>query len=192
VRHLVGCLLLTCFAALALPACRTTQASGPYEPASEDTRRTVEAERLCKQAADLIGVEPAEAERLLREALSKDLFFGPAHNNLGVLFLEQGKLYEAASEFEWARKLMPGHPDPRVNLALTLERAGKTDDAIATYGAALQVYPDYLPAVQGIACLTLRSGRSDERLHGWLQDIAIQSPPGPWRDWGQRHLAAAR
>jgi hypothetical protein len=50
------------------------------------------------------------------EALSADLFFGLAHNNLGVLYLKEDKLYEAANEFEWARKLMPGHPDPRMNL----------------------------------------------------------------------------
>lgn len=52
------------------------------------------------------------------------MFNGPAHNNLGVLFLERGQLCKAANEFEWTRKLLPGHPDPRVNLALTLERAG--------------------------------------------------------------------
>ncbi len=40
------------------------------------------------------------------------------------MFLGQRKLYEAANEFEWAKKLLPGHPDPRVNLARTLEEAG--------------------------------------------------------------------
>ena len=33
------------------------------------------------------------------------------HGNLGVLYLNRGELYEAASEFEWARRLLPGHPD---------------------------------------------------------------------------------
>ena len=65
----------------------------------------------------------------------------------------------AANEFEWARKLMPGHPDPRVNLAMTLEMAGKVVEELASYGAALKVYPDYPPAVQGIASLTLRAGK---------------------------------
>lgn len=40
-----------------------------------------------------------------------------------------GWLHKAASEFEWARKLMPGYPDPRLNLAMTLEEAGRIDEA---------------------------------------------------------------
>jgi Tfp pilus assembly protein PilF len=111
-------------AALALVACRATPA-GPYTPPAASSRNSTEAERLNRLAADLIEGDPVEAEKLLREALTKDLYCGPAHNNLGVLYLKEEKLYEAANEFEWAKKLMPGHPDPRVNLALVLERAGK-------------------------------------------------------------------
>ena len=91
------------------------------------------AQELSSRAADLVESDPEAAERMLREALGADLFFGPAHNNLGVLYLREGKLYEAAGEFEWARKLVPGHPDPRMNLALTLEQAGQVDEAIRTY-----------------------------------------------------------
>jgi tetratricopeptide (TPR) repeat protein len=129
------------------------------------------------------------AEELLREALAADLFFGPAHNNLGVVFLKQGKRYDAANEFEWARKLMPGHPDPRVNLALTLEEAGRVDEALASYSAALEVYPDYLPAVQGLARTTLRAGRKHEGLRHWLEVIADRSDEARWRDWASGQLA---
>jgi tetratricopeptide (TPR) repeat protein len=132
------------------------------------------------------------AERLLREALAADLFFGPAHNNLGVVFLKQGKRYEAANEFEWAKKLMPAHPDPRVNLAMTLEEAGRVEDAIASYTAALEVYPGYLPAVQGIARLTVRSGGHDERLGSWLDAIAEQSNDPAWRSWATLELSRGR
>src|SRR5690606_18421628 len=105
---------------------------------------TTEAEKLNRRGADLIQSDPAEAEVLLREALTKDLFFGPAHNNLGVVYLAQGKLYEAANEFEWARKLLPGNPDPRINLALCMERAGRTEEARQAYDSALEVAPESL------------------------------------------------
>jgi tetratricopeptide (TPR) repeat protein len=167
--------------AVVLAGCRSA-APSPYATPSEVSRSTVEAEALSRKGADLVSEDPDEAEALLRESLTKDLYFGPAHNNLGVLYLKQEKLYEAANEFEWARKLMPGHPDPRVNLALTLELAGRIDEALASYGAALEVYPEYLPAVQGIASLTVRAGRKDERLAGWLQTIAMRSDP-EWRAW---------
>lgn len=175
-------LLLAVALATTAAGCRSA-AHSPYTTPSEVSRSTVEAESLSRRGADLVASDPARAESVLREALTKDLYYGPAHNNLGVLYLKQQKLYEAANEFEWARKLMPGHPDPRVNLAITLEMAGKVEEALASYGAALEVYPEYLPAVQGMASLTLRAGKKDERLAGWLETIAMRGDSAQWREW---------
>lgn len=177
-------------AVLAIAGCRSEPPVGPYTPPSEDDRDTARAEDLNRKAADLMKSDPIRAEALLREALAADLFFGPAHNNLGVLFLEQEKLYEAAGEFEWAKKLLPGHPDPRVNLALVMERAGRNAEAMANYEAALEVWPSYLPALQGLASLTLRSGSSeDPSLAGWLQEISLRGE-NQWRTWARGRLAA--
>lgn len=181
-------LLLFC---TTLTGCTTTESdrSGPYSDVAPTVRSTAEAEALCKEAAELIESNPEAAEVLLRESLAADLFFGPAHNNLGVLFLEQGKLYEAANEFEWARKLMPGHPDPRFNLAMTLERAGQAEEAFASYTAALEVYEGFLPAIQGLARLSVRSGIRDERLEGWLRTISMRAESDSWKRWARKHLS---
>ncbi len=186
VAQLAFCLLLLTVS----PACQSTnnEATGPYSTQEVPQRETAKAERLTKEAADLIPSDPKQAERLLREALSADLFFGPAHNNLGVLFLNRDDLYEAANEFEWARKLMPGHPDPRFNLAMTLEQAGQVDEALASYSAALEVYDGFLPAIQGLASLTLKSGHEDERLQDWLLEISLRSDDVRWREWARRNL----
>lgn len=157
--------------------------------AERDVRR---ADELASRGADLLDKDPKEAERILREALAADLYHGPAHNNLGYLMLRQGKLYDAANEFEWARKLMPGHPDPRFNLALTLERAGRADEAIAMYGTALEAYPGHLPTVEAIARLQVRSGRPDARTEGFLRDIALRGETEEWRDWARRTTALRR
>jgi tetratricopeptide (TPR) repeat protein len=162
-------------------ACATT-ARSPYKTPSEVSRDTDRAQRLTQQAADLIPIDPARAERLLREALAADLYHGPAHNNLGVIYLERGELYEAANEFEWARKLMPGHPDPRLNLALTLEQGGRIDEAITTYDAALEVYPGHLPTIMALARAQLRHNRTDERTDGFLDEIALRGDEA-WRHW---------
>ncbi len=159
--------------------------AGPYQPLDESTRDPREADRLNTQAARLIASDPAKAERLLRDALTADLFHGPAHNNLGVLLLAQGQLYEAAGEFEWARKLMSSHPDPRVNLAMTLERAGRTDEALSEYAAALEVSPEYVPAMQGLARLQVRAGKRDERTPGLLREIGLRGETEAWRRWAQ-------
>ncbi len=167
----------------------TSKPRGPYLPLTEATRDTATAERLTKEAADLIPSDPERAEKLLREALTADLFWGPAHNNLGVLYLGRGELYGAASEFEWARKLMPGHPDPRLNLALTLDKAGQVDEAYQSYEAALEVYPGYIPAIQGMARLAVRSGRDDPRLARWLERIALEGETETWRQWASAQRA---
>jgi len=173
-----------------LTGCRTQSTVSPYQVPSEAERATSVAEKLNREAADVIDSNPAKAESLLRDALTKDLYYGPAHNNLGVVFLHQQKLYEAAHEFEWARKLLPGNPDPRVNLALTLERAGRLDEAFKTYETALEVAPEDLAAIEGLASLALRTRREEPRLHGWLEQLALASSDPAWSSWAHLHLSA--
>jgi tetratricopeptide (TPR) repeat protein len=174
--------------ALALVACRAAGA-GPYSPGEGSQRNTVLAQELNTRAADAIASDPEGAEKLLRQALGADLFFGPAHNNLGVLYLKAGKLYEAAGEFEWARKLMPGHPDPRMNLALTLEQAGKTDEAIQTYKTALEVYPGHIATIEALARLEVTSMRRTPELAARLNQIVLQGETDVWRNWARLELA---
>ena len=180
---------ILCIAVLACGiGCRSNPSISPYAEPADLQRQTSRAEALSREAANLIYADPVKAEKLLREALVADLFYGPAHNNLGVLFLNAGKLYEAAHEFAWAGKLMPGHPDARVNLALTMEEAGKVEEALEGYNGALAVYPGYLPAIQGLARLTAHLGRNDERMRGWLEEISLRSEDEPWRNWARARL----
>lgn len=182
-------LLLCTFAALTALAlasgCAATKPPGPYSPMTEAGRDPAASQRLAQEAVKIVATDPAKAEALLREALNADLYNGPAHNNLGVLYLSQEKLYDAAGEFEWARKLMPGHPDPRLNLALTLEKAGRTDDALATYATALEVYPEHVPTMQALARLQLRAGRADERTVRMLDEVALRGETQAWREWAK-------
>jgi len=104
------------------------------------------------------------------------------------MHLRAGRLFEAASEFEWARKLMPGHPDPRMNLALTLERAGRVEEALCTYDTALEVYPNHMPTMQALSRLQLRHGKPDGRTKDMLQQIALGGQDESWRTWAQGQL----
>jgi tetratricopeptide (TPR) repeat protein len=178
--------------------------SSPYATQPEVDRNATRAEQLTRRAVEAMDASTAdnarekdaeaeallrEAEALLREALAADLYHGPAHNNLGVVFLRQGKLYEAANEFEWARKLMPGNPDPRFNLALTLERAVRVDEALAMYATALEVQAEHLPSMQGLARLQIRQRKTDARTDGLLREIAFRGSSAEWRSWAQGELA---
>lgn len=179
-------------AAAGLSACAQTN-SGPYSALADLPRQPAESERLTLQAADLLDQADdntlREAEDLLRQALTLDLYNGPAHNNLGVVYLRRGMLYEASGEFEWARKLMPGNPDPRVNLAITLETAGRTSEALATYRTALEIAPESIAGMQGLAALQCRSRQTDERTSEYLQEISLRGEDESWRRWARSKLA---
>jgi tetratricopeptide (TPR) repeat protein len=173
---------------LVLPGCGSAPRGreGPYSPLTEGDRNGDLARRLTQEAAGLMDTDPERAEALLREALNADLYHGPAHNNLGVIFLGRGDLYAAAGEFEWSRKLMPGHPDPRMTLALTLERAGRIDEAIGAYRTALEVYPGHIPSMQALASAQMRHGRADGGTLEMLEEISLRGESEGWRSWARR------
>ncbi len=190
-QAILGGALVLMLALLSI-GCAGSRTVGPYTAPREAMRNPLEAQRFTQQAADLMEGEPDRAEELLRQALTLDLYHGPAHNNLGVLHLMRGELYEAANEFEWARKLMPGHPDPRLNLALTLERAGRIDEALAACDSALEVYPGHIATTQALARLQLRHRRTDDRTRGLLEEIAMRGETAAWREWARYRLALDR
>jgi tetratricopeptide (TPR) repeat protein len=82
--------------------------------------------------------------------------------------------------------------DPCVNVAITLERAGKTDEALSTYTAALEVYPEYLPAIEGVASLTARTGTSDEHMRAWLKEISSREENPRWHGWATEQLSRVK
>lgn len=171
------------------PGCASQRSSSPYAPQAETARDPARAQALTLRAADLMHADPSRAEALLREALAADLYAGAAHNNLGVLLLQRGDLYGAASEFEWARKLLPGSPDPRVNLALTLELAGKAQSAEEAYTAALEVAPECVPAMQGLARLRVKNGTIDGETRAMLEAVALRGETPHWREWAMMQLS---
>lgn len=181
--------LLLAAACSLLAGCTTPAHRGPYQSPPAADRNPSRADELNQRAVAIIDSNPVEAERLLREALSADLFHGPAHNNLGTILLNRGLLYEASEEFQWSAKLLPGHPDPRLNLALTLEIAGRTDDAISTYRTALEVYPEHIPTLQALTRLQVRSGKADADTVGQLAAISLQGETEHWRGWARLELA---
>lgn len=179
-----------CVSAVMTAACARKDGTSPYADTGEIRRNPARSQELQLAALRVIDTNPKEAERLLKEALAEDLFNGPAHNNLGVLYLkaEPPKLYEAANEFEWAAKLLPGQPDPRHNRALVLELAGQINEAYASYESALEVAPQYMPAIQARASLAIRLGHESESVRPLLNEISIRGTSEPWRQWAKKQL----
>jgi Tfp pilus assembly protein PilF len=185
------------FAAAALAAllvcagCATHPRSSGSDLAASDP---VEAERLAVEAGRLLESDPSAAESLLRKAIALDPHCGIAYNNLGTLQLD-GRvsatgpdLYGAAESFQTAARLLPGRADPRVNLGLVTERAGRFDDALAAYASAVESAPSHIGAVQALTSLEIRYGKSTAQTTDRLKTIAVQGTDSTWRSWARDQL----
>ena len=99
-----------------------------------------------------------------RHASSKRSLFGPtiaeAHNNLGNVLLQQGKLDQAAARFEQAIALRPDYAEAHNNLGNVLWKQGKLDEAAARYEQALALRPDYAEAHNNLGNVLLEPGQA--------------------------------
>jgi len=114
---------------LALHAgCASQDTTHEYHTVLPSTLRSAEHAKTCNERG-LTLVEAGkldEAEGAFREALLADIGYAAAHNNLGLILLEQGRFYEAALEFDQAKRLAPQAVEPIVNLARLYEAVGWT------------------------------------------------------------------
>jgi Flp pilus assembly protein TadD len=129
-----------------------------------------------------------EAEKLLREAVNADPMFGPARNNLGLVYYETGRLYEAAWEFENAVRLLPYQPEPRNNLGLVLERAGKLTNAADSYAKARELEPDNPEYIANLARARVRRGDRDSETCSLLEEVVMKDSRPQWNDWARLNL----
>ena len=164
------------------------------EPVQSTASDPAAAESLAVQAGQILEADPAKAEQILREALALDPACGIAYNNLGVLAMRtspsrtEPDLFTAAENFQAAARLMPGRPDPRVNLGLVMERAGRLDDALAAYSAAVDASPSHLPSIQALTSLEYRLDRTNARTNERLKSISIHGTDPLWRCWAKDKL----
>jgi len=85
-----------------------------------------------------------------------------AHNNLGLVFLNQGKLPEAIDQFEAALRTNPKIAIAHNGLGNALFLSGRAAEAIDHYQEALKIDPGYPEAHNGLANALLHSGRIPE------------------------------
>jgi Tfp pilus assembly protein PilF len=130
----------------------------------------------------------SDAKTALIEAVDADVTFGPAHNALGTLYLHDSNLYLAAWEFQYAAKLMPYQPEPRNNLGLVLEEAGKLDDAVDSYDQAIKIEPDNPQFVGNAARARIRRGDTDAKVRELLAKVVSTDLRPEWVSWAREKL----
>jgi protein O-GlcNAc transferase len=99
-----------------------------------------------------------------RRALQLKPHFAEAHNNLGNVLKDQGKLDEAVSCYERALQLKPDGAAEHNNLGTAWKNRGKLDKAMACYQRAVQLKPDDASAHNNLGDVFKDQGRLDEAL----------------------------
>ena len=88
-------------------------------------------------------------------------FPADAHNYVGVIFLKQGNLQEAASQFTETIRLNPDHAYGHRNLAAVLAREKRFQEAIPLLRKAIQIFPSYAEAHLNLGIVYCEMGRKD-------------------------------
>ena len=129
------------------------------------------------------------AEQAFHQSLLADETFGPAHNGLGKIYFECGKLYQAAVEFDRARELMSERSEPINNLGLVYEEAGLLDKAVIQFEEANAVQPDNPIYLGNMIRARIRRGDRTSDLRAFLEHLVLIDDRSEWRAWAQKHLA---
>ena len=163
-----------------------TVVADPHHDEAAAIEKTREANRL--MAKGHLG----KAEQALRDAMLADVTYGPAHNNLGRLYYDQGKYYLAAWEFEYAANLMPERPEPHNNLGMVFEAVDRLEKAIAHYQVAYERSPQNPEFIGNLARARLTLDEEDEEARRLLSDLVLYDCRPRWTNWARERLALAR
>ena len=121
-----------------------------------------------RQCADYV-----DARTLWRATIAANPGCWMAHNNLGVSYLESGRLEDAVTEFSGALGTKGGNLEAHQNLGNAFVRMGRLDEAMAHYRAALELDPGFAKAHNGLGDSLLRAGRVDEAVAQFEEALRI-------------------
>lgn len=182
---LLACLLIT-FGGCAAQS--TVKADGRYRTVGNEPRRDTDAARRANEA----GLEHLAEGRLdaaaddFNRALTADVEFGPAHNNLGKVYFQNRDWYRAAWEFEYAARLLPEHAEPHNNLGLVLEKTGQLDRAVDEYRQAVAFEPQRIEYVGNLARALVRRGDATDEVRQLLATLLERDTRPEWVNWAKQ------
>jgi tetratricopeptide (TPR) repeat protein len=119
------------------------------------------------------AMRPAQIE-WLNQALSAE-----QHNDLGVLYERQGRLEDAARQYNLAAVKDCRLGKAYVNLGNVRRKQGRTEEALLRYRQAMAVDPDDFAAVNNFADLCAELNQCVEEAIGRLS-AALEKEPNPY------------
>jgi tetratricopeptide (TPR) repeat protein len=118
------------------------------------------------------------SEILFRHALAVTTNNDVAENNLGIVFLGQGKLDEAISLLQSAVDLRSDNSPAHQNLAKALLQKGEVDNALVHYRKLLELQPDNIEVHNIVGTVLIQQHRIREGVEEWRKGLAIDPNNG--------------
>jgi len=116
-----------------------------------------------------------DAETLWTHTLANTSRNVVAYNGLGFFYFGQGRMDEAAREFQKALEIQPMYTEARYHLGLALASQGRVEEAIGEFQKVLAIQPTYAEVHNGLGNAFVNRGRIGEAIQQYQE--AIQNKP---------------
>jgi tetratricopeptide (TPR) repeat protein len=114
-----------------------------------------------------------DEETLWRDTLARNPDCSMAHNDLGSLLRNQGRMAEAMEHHRKAIQSDPNNCEALNNLGVTLAAEGRFDEAIENFRQAIQLKPDFSEALDNLGTTLAAEGWFDEAIENYYKAIQI-------------------
>jgi serine/threonine-protein kinase len=98
-----------------------------------------------------------------------------AHNNLGVLLKDRGKLDEAITEYREAVRLKKDFAEAHNNLGVALKAKGQSNEAITEWREATRINKDQAEAHTNLGAALAQKGQLDEAIAEFREAIRLKN-----------------
>ena len=145
------------------------------ELAAEDFQRRGE-------PASKVRVKQEEALVLYQRSIAAYRDYAPAWNNMGKIYMDQGRSMEAKEAFVTAAELAPTDPRAMSNLGLLWEKLQYADEAQRAYESALSRNPQYLPALRQAIMLDVTFDRITQTTAERIKEALVLETDSAWKE----------
>lgn len=121
------------------------------------------------------GYAYASAEALWRDTTWRNPSAWIAYNNLGAVLLEQGRVSDAAAQFEAALRIKADLDDAHNNLGTVALMQGRRAEAVQHFSEAVRINPHFAAAQINLATVLLGEGRVDEAIARYREALAAKT-----------------